>query len=581
MPEAALLRRVFNREAAATTSSTLSVSLHVPKTTPTHSIRSGYGSSAPEMASENEYEYQPLLASGSGSPAIRLLELLPGEGSQPFQVNLFHSTLDEKRPYEALSYVWGDSDRTQQLHSGERILPITQSVYEALNALRLSDSTRTLWIDAVCINQYDTEERNAQVRLMRDIYAEATRVTVWLGPEDEDSKETLAYIRAACELKQDTAAAKMQVMTDRFSTSAPTIDRRLESLARRSWFSRAWVVQEFCVARNPVIRVGALTVSVEEFSAAFDKLFILESGSSVANQPCFICDTRHEFQKGSDLDAVDLVDVNRDRKCKDPRDKNYSMLGMFPSHLAEKIMPDYRDSVEKVYIDFAKLLMQEYDDLYILHFTVPSEHSADPGRLGLPTWVPDWRGQWTFRMVWTYYEGRRLFDASGQSEKWMQWMENDRILCLKASMVDTIAAVCEYQFPFYAVTEADDVSKRSGILREWAGFCLRECHVQCSDVDANGILEAFWRSMVQDLTVDGIDVVTPGEEHRLDASRTLAELDEKQPIDGFPSIPLLEAVPPDEDGGTPPTWLSEGWDFIDSAAILCGVDADYSFQRQG
>jgi hypothetical protein len=43
-----------------------------------------------------------------------------------------------------------------------------------------------LWIDAICINQADLDERKQQVQLMRDVYSGASRVVVWLREKVKD-----------------------------------------------------------------------------------------------------------------------------------------------------------------------------------------------------------------------------------------------------------------------------------------------------------------------------------------------------------------------------------------------------------
>ena len=57
-----------------------------------------------------------------------------------------------------------------------------------------TSNDRILWIDAICINQSDIQERNAQVRQMLDIYKSATRMVVWLGEGDRDSDKATAFI---------------------------------------------------------------------------------------------------------------------------------------------------------------------------------------------------------------------------------------------------------------------------------------------------------------------------------------------------------------------------------------------------
>ncbi|KAK5745532.1 hypothetical protein LTR17_001403 [Elasticomyces elasticus] len=84
--------------------------------------------------------------------------------------------------YEAISYVWG---APIYLHSiglnGHGVLRITESLHDALQRLRRPDSTRTLWADAICINQADMNERSAQVSMMDRVYQQAKSIPVWLG----------------------------------------------------------------------------------------------------------------------------------------------------------------------------------------------------------------------------------------------------------------------------------------------------------------------------------------------------------------------------------------------------------------
>ncbi|KIM96986.1 hypothetical protein OIDMADRAFT_169760, partial [Oidiodendron maius Zn] len=71
--------------------------------------------------------------------------------------------------------------------NNERIW-VTQNLYHALASLRYEKETRVLWVDAICINQVDNAEREAQVPQMRNIYGSANRVVVWLGTTPFGSK---------------------------------------------------------------------------------------------------------------------------------------------------------------------------------------------------------------------------------------------------------------------------------------------------------------------------------------------------------------------------------------------------------
>jgi hypothetical protein len=73
-------------------------------------------------------------------------------------------------------------------------LGITDSVKDILLELRSSETERVLWIDAMCINQKDIDERNRQVWLMGQVYSKAKAVIIWLGPQSEDSDLAMEFI---------------------------------------------------------------------------------------------------------------------------------------------------------------------------------------------------------------------------------------------------------------------------------------------------------------------------------------------------------------------------------------------------
>lgn len=84
--------------------------------------------------------------------------------------------------YEALSYVWGDSNLVEPIYCCGKTLRVTLNCLKALKYLRRENESRTLWVDAICINQAgQTEEKNHQIDLMGDIYSGASKVLVWLG----------------------------------------------------------------------------------------------------------------------------------------------------------------------------------------------------------------------------------------------------------------------------------------------------------------------------------------------------------------------------------------------------------------
>ncbi|KAF2851620.1 HET-domain-containing protein, partial [Plenodomus tracheiphilus IPT5] len=112
---------------------------------------------------------------------IRLVDLSPGSNDEELYCHIRHSPLKNGIKYEALSYTWGSPDRVHKIQCGEDYLQITITLKEALLALRLPGKRRTLWIDQLCINQEDIQERNSQVKIMHLIYKHASRTVIFLG----------------------------------------------------------------------------------------------------------------------------------------------------------------------------------------------------------------------------------------------------------------------------------------------------------------------------------------------------------------------------------------------------------------
>ena len=94
--------------------------------------------------------------------------------------------------YEALSWCWGTGPAeyaVQIQHKGVTYKKkVKKELALALKYLRLPYQTRTLWIDAICIDQDDNEERNQQVQMMARIYTRAKEVCIWLGEDSDESK---------------------------------------------------------------------------------------------------------------------------------------------------------------------------------------------------------------------------------------------------------------------------------------------------------------------------------------------------------------------------------------------------------
>lgn len=155
------------------------------------------------------FPYQPLSEPSHGRFDTRLICLHPGGFNDCIYCTIYHVNILDKQPqtaYTALSYVWGDPERTNPIQLGYCNLPtsgpshtwasapsqsqgvdcyesfrVTTNLESALRYLRERASERILWVDAICINQSDGKERMSQVERMASVYQNAMEVRIWLG----------------------------------------------------------------------------------------------------------------------------------------------------------------------------------------------------------------------------------------------------------------------------------------------------------------------------------------------------------------------------------------------------------------
>jgi len=127
----------------------------------------------------NNFRYEPLV----GSYSTRVITLLPSASREDrVEVSIAEIDLERSPTYEALSYAWGDPSQRVALLCHGKDLHVTPNCESALRHLRQENGVRTLWVDAICINQSSMDDRNRQVRIMGDIYSKASLVLIWLGP---------------------------------------------------------------------------------------------------------------------------------------------------------------------------------------------------------------------------------------------------------------------------------------------------------------------------------------------------------------------------------------------------------------
>lgn len=346
------------------------------------------------------------------SQYIRILELHPGPSDAPLICNLEDQLIDEQ-PYEALSYVWGNSTHVAFVtcieDGNEGRLGIGKALEIALIAFRLADKKRRIWIDALCINQNDVVERQSQVRLMGTIYSKAEHVLCWIGPfdirdEKAESRALLAiqFLREFNKSPQEYLELGRQhfhSVIDVSDTGWPVLDSWLaiKELFDLEYFHRAWIIQEVGLARHARLFWGKQELWLDWTEVAVFCSFMdangatvinhLELKSWVANHINLVWAT--DSSGKSIFSFVEVLHWARVHRSTDPRDYIYALL----SHPSAKhdgsllVQPNYTIGAADAYIELASNVIERTDSLQILAFV---DHHEEPGDLDLPTWVPDW-----------------------------------------------------------------------------------------------------------------------------------------------------------------------------------------------
>lgn len=164
---------------------------------------------------------------------IRLLQIV---STVPHIVcNLRAADLDNGITFDALSYVWGDPDVTTDIFVNGARVSVTKNLSTALEyaSKHLQPGNQDLWVwaDAVCINQTDIPEKNQQVPLMRNIYAQAGTVFCWLGPPQKDIFDAMDWIETvAHECKMGELSDEEQTILTRFEDARYAIASNMKAL---------------------------------------------------------------------------------------------------------------------------------------------------------------------------------------------------------------------------------------------------------------------------------------------------------------------------------------------------------------
>jgi hypothetical protein len=354
------------------------------------------------MAS-SDYIYRPL----RNEAGIRVLLLEPASThSTPLSVSIQHIQIMQHSEYggiyqnpsaaassksvlntsqvefEAISYAWGTAAFTETLQVHRSKPPmhfmISPTVDTMLRYLRLPKKKRTVWIDALCINQKDRSEKAAQVNFMGEIYRQAKGIVVWLGPPINSNHNVLRFFQDLVKYgKEDSENSEEQVATW----------DNLRVFLERSWFTRRWTIQEAVLAKQAVILCGTQMINFMVFAKHVCLLAQHQSNVKVrlagtVRKLRMMYELRTAITAHEHIDPLSMFIDFATAECTDERDRIFALNAL----TSMRVPVSYDDSVEEVFISYAKRHV-DVENYAILN----SAGAFRSVESVLPSWVPDWQ----------------------------------------------------------------------------------------------------------------------------------------------------------------------------------------------
>ncbi|RYP61860.1 hypothetical protein DL771_009979 [Monosporascus sp. 5C6A] len=394
---------------------------------------------------------------------FRLLRISKStEGTQ--ECVLSEHRVDAPPSYVPVSYTWGPAEsldlaaqlptpmpvnnsRTIALNGQE--WEVTPSLFDLLQALSSDPETQSVyfWIDALCINQHDIDERTNQVNLMGRIYSQGRNVFIWLGQANEHTVKVSTMISLLAkatteEMKQHGSLERLEILQDLLASDSLRrlgLDERttwddwlaLVCFYHRRWFYRAWTLQELALSNAVLVRWGPEVLDwAELYNAAHllertdvGQTIILKArrhlhsginksfGVSLYHIAAHLADRHHGMireqeegfrvwlyadQQGCAAATLNfLVASARVTGATDPRDRVFAFLGIWEKVAKERFAQklnfeaDYTKTVQTVYTEFMTIVLEETGSLNFLSSVQPGGYGSD-GIEALPSWVPDY-----------------------------------------------------------------------------------------------------------------------------------------------------------------------------------------------
>ncbi|KAK7909001.1 Heterokaryon incompatibility protein 6- OR allele [Apiospora marii] len=384
--------------------------------------------------------------------------------TDPIQFDFeYASMLDEQvEGFDAISWCWGDTGamEAKNITVKGRNLAVSESAHDVLLELCIAQKKRRVWIDAVCINQADMDERSQQVAMMRSIYERSAMTLVWLGRDNGTAQKSMQMIMEVANWRQIRFgnAQRYGEFWDESTADPfpPNIDwDAVGAFFSAAWFTRLWVIQEVVLSthvhvfwgkyqmcwRHLVQTTHYITHSVSDEN--------LEPGSRVGLSNTVMIG-KIQDEKSHPL----FVLVSNPRLgATDPKDRVFALYGLLKEDLLDETQvalrksfsPDYSLPLVEIDTNATKAAMCSAAGLYLLlqaQCLVP-RHGWDHSDTGFPSWVPRYHfvqdaARGSYKPLSSLIERYSKHDVMKVDTDTPQ-----NILRIAGVVVDTVSGVCE------------------------------------------------------------------------------------------------------------------------------------------
>jgi hypothetical protein len=298
--------------------------------------------------------------------------------------------------------------------------PISNDLRSAIRAIHRHRRSDWLWIDALCINQSSTDEKNDQVPRMREIYENAYAGFVWLGNTIAREQAGSVDMEGETHLvhEEDEADLGPQRILDIKKTCGSDLGLTREKVMQllelterhRAWWCRAWVIQEMALPARLYVCVGSQLMRWDQLvSASHDWLSYSYRDDSIVNE-CMLKlmrldRVRKQWQSTKySLDLLELLGLGAASYATDARDNVYGILGLVNPQDKHRITVDYDCALDEVYAEVTAMLIHKYQSMDVLALWIVRSYGETtscgrsiPRLVHWRNWPQSWRRDSTIR----------------------------------------------------------------------------------------------------------------------------------------------------------------------------------------